>query len=86
MSYSIKLHPSVNKFLRKCPGNLADRIAAKFRLLTVDPFMFLESFSESKVYKLRIGDYRALVDVDTNRKIIFIRLIEYRRRIYKKLK
>ena len=60
---------------------LAKRIRAKFLLLTEHPFRYLERF-EGDYFKLRIGDYRALADVDIGRKIVWIRLLDHRKRIY----
>jgi len=37
---------------------------------------------EGQGYKLRIGDYRALIDVDNQRKILFVRVFDKRGRIY----
>lgn len=36
------------------------------------------------VFKLRIGDYRALIDVDTSKRVLFVRHLDHRKRIYKK--
>jgi len=84
MNFCIKLHPKVAKFLKKCDKKLEERIKNKLRLLKVDPFIFLEHYEGEKVYKLRIGDYRALIDVDTSEKKVFVRVLDHRRRIYKR--
>lgn len=85
MSYSVKLHPKVVKFLDKCDKQLAERIRNKLRLLKEEPFRFLEHYEGKDYYKLRIGDYRALIDVDTTREIIFVRVLDHRGRIYKRV-
>ena len=59
--FEVKLHPKVGKFLKKCETELAERIKAKLRLLKEDPFFYLEHY-EGDFYKLRVGDYRALID------------------------
>jgi len=53
------------------------------RLLKEEPFRFLEHY-EGDCHKLRIGDYRALIDIDTSRKIIFVRVLDHRSRIYER--
>ena len=45
---------------------------------------YLEHYEKANVYKLRIGDYRALIDVDKSRKILFVQVIDKRSRIYKR--
>ncbi len=83
MNYEIKLHPKVKKFLDKSEKNVSDRIIKKLKLLKEEPFRFLEHYEGADYYKLRIGDYRALIDVDKSRKIIFVRVLDHRSRIYK---
>jgi len=85
MSYTVKLHPQVDKFLRKSDNELSERIRNKLRLLIEEPFNNLEHYEGKDYYKLRIGDYRALIDVDTSRKITFVRYIDHRKRIYKRI-
>ena len=83
MSYEVKLHPKVYKFIDKCENQLSERIKNKLKLLKDEPFRYLEHYEGKDFYKLRIGDYRALIDVDTSRKIIFVRVLDHRSRIYK---
>ena len=82
MSYQIKFSDQAAKFFKKSPRELQERIRAKFREVANDPFRFLEHY-EGDYYKLRIGDYRALIDVDFDRKILFVRVFDKRGRIYK---
>jgi len=84
MSYQIKLHPKVVRFLNKLPSDISDRIKKKIKSIQHNPFHYLEHYEGEDFYKLRIGDYRALVDVDIDRKIVFIRVLDHRRRIYKR--
>ncbi len=83
MTYEIKLSPDVNTFLEKCEKQLIDRIKNKLRMLKENPFHFLEHYEGDDFYKLRIGDYRALVEVDTSHKIVLVRHLDHRKRIYK---
>jgi mRNA-degrading endonuclease RelE of RelBE toxin-antitoxin system len=64
MSYRVRLHPNVARFLRKSPSHV-HRINKKLQDIREDPFRYLEHYEREDVYKLRIGDYRALIDVDT---------------------
>ena len=82
MTYQIKFSPQAKKFFKRLLKNIQERIKDKFRELAKDPFRFLEHY-EGQGYKLRIGDYRALIDVDNQRKILFVRVFDKRGRIYK---
>ena len=84
MSYKVKLHLKVDKFLNKLDNLLERRIINKLKLLeTDDPFRHLEFYEKEKCHKFRVGDYRLLIDVDTTRKLIFVRVLDHRKRIYK---
>ena len=82
MSYSIEWHPQAFKFLENLPMDIAERILEKLDIVKEEPFRFLQHF-EGEHYKLRIGDYRALIDIDFKQKILFIRVLDKRSRIYK---
>jgi len=84
MKFKVKIHPKVDKFLSKSPNHLSDRIKRKFLLLKQDPFRYLEHYEGEKCYKLRIGDYRALIDVSIPSKIVYVRVLEHRSNIYKR--
>lgn len=78
------MHPTVAKFLEKAPRGVADRIKDKLRQLRDKPFRYMEHYASGDVHKLRIGDYRALIDVDIRRNILFVQVIDRRDRIYKR--
>ena len=84
MTFTIMLHPRVDRFLRKLEHAVAKRIRKKLRLLQHEPFRFLEHHEGADVFKLRIGDYRALIDVDSTKRIVYVQHLDHRRRIYKK--
>lgn len=81
MSYYIIWHPKAAKYLESLPHGTAKRILDKFDEVAVDPFRYLEHF-EGEGYKLRIGDYRAILDVDLQNKILKVRVFDKRGRIY----
>jgi mRNA interferase RelE/StbE len=80
--YEVKFSSQAKKFFKRLPKDIQERIKDKFREVAKDPFHFLEHY-EGQGYKLRIGDYRALIDVDNERKILFVRVFDKRGRIYK---
>ncbi len=80
--YEIKFSSSSAKFFRKLQTNLQDRIRAKFKEISLDPFRFIEHY-EGDYYKIRIGEFRALVDIDKANKLILVRVFDKRGRIYK---
>lgn len=82
MPYEVKLHPQAVGFLNSCLPEIRDRIKKKLQILQENPFHYLEHF-EGDYYKLRIGDYRALIDVDFKLKVIKVQVLDHRKRVYK---
>ena len=83
MTFNIEWHSNARKFLRKLPFEIAKRIVKKIKKVKENPFRYLEHY-EGDGYKFRIGDYRALIDVDFENKILKIRVLDKRGRIYKR--
>jgi len=84
MTYRVKLHPKVTKFLKKLDNHIEERIREKLHLLHHDPFHYLEHYESENCYKFRIGDYRTLIDINKQRKLVFVRVLNHRKNIYKK--
>ena len=83
MTYNIEFSSNAKKFLKKLSQNESLRIIEKFEEIKINPFRYLEHY-EGDYHKIRIGDYRALVDIDAQRKILFVRVFDKRGRIYKR--
>lgn len=81
MSYEIIWYPKAAKYVERLPKNIAQHILDKLDDVSKDPFRYLEHF-EGEGYKLRMGEYRALIDVDFEKKILKIRVLDIRGRIY----
>jgi mRNA interferase RelE/StbE len=82
MTYRLRIHKRAEQFLQRCPKHLERRIRSKLALLKEDPFAYLVHFERKDVYKLRIGNYRALVDVEDD--VVSVQYIDHRKRIYKR--
>jgi len=82
MSYSVEWHPKVRKFLHKLPNDISKRIVMKMRDVRDNPFHHLEHYEGKDYYKLRVGNYRMLIDVDFKNKVLFVRVLGHRGNIY----
>ena len=49
-----------------------------------NPFRYFVKLEARLDYKLRVGNYRAIADINKKEKIITINLIGHRRNVYKK--
>ena len=80
--YEAVFDPEALDFLEKSEKQLAKRIWDKIMSAKENPHHFFERLAERKDYKLRIGDYRAIADIDDSRKKIEIILIGHRKNVY----
>jgi len=83
--YKIEWSKRADAELSKLPKDVVVRIIKKVDLIISEPFHFLEHYEGEDVYKLRIGDYRVLIDVDFSNKILKIQVVGHRKKIYKNL-
>ena len=81
MSYEIIWSPKAAKYVEDLPLEISKRIIQKLDNVTKDPFHYLEHF-EGEGYKLRVGEYRAIIDVDFQKRILKVRIFDIRGRIY----
>ena len=82
MTYLVKFDKNPEKFLFSLEDKEFDRIINKLDEVKENPFRYLDHF-EGKYYKLRIGDYRLLMDIDFEKKLLLVRIFDKRGRIYK---
>jgi mRNA interferase RelE/StbE len=83
MGYDIEFSSKSKKFLKSLDRTVSLRIIEKINLLRENPFRYLEHY-EGDYYKLRIGDYRALIDINFEDKILIIQVLDKRGRVYKR--
>lgn len=68
--------------LNNLDKDIKQRIWDKLHQCKENPFRFLEHLEEIQGFKLRVGDYRAIVDVDKSTKTIIVLKIGHRKNIY----
>ena len=86
MKFSVEWHKQALKSLEKISPELIERILNKFDEVAENPFRYLEHLESDRVYKLRVGDYRFLIDVDFTNKILFVQYFDHRKKVYDYLK
>ena len=80
--YSIQIEKNAEDFLKKLQKKDAEIILNKIYFIRENPYRFLKRLQGEKLWRLRIGDYRAVVDVIVSvNKIVVIR-IGHRKNVY----
>jgi len=62
---------------------VAKRIIQKIESTRSEPHRFFVRLVGRTEYKLRVGDYRIIADIEENRRVIVVRSLGHRRNIYK---
>jgi mRNA interferase RelE/StbE len=72
-----------DRFLKKAEQTLAGRITEKLKDLRFCPIPSdAKRLFNSRLWRIRVGDYRILYEVDFDRKTIGIEKIDHRSRVY----
>ena len=85
--YQINFQPSVEKDLRKLSSENSDRLLARIEELANDPLpvQSLKLKGTEGLYRIRVGDYRIVYEVDLLTKSILIHYVRHRREVYRDL-
>jgi mRNA interferase RelE/StbE len=87
MTWDIKWSPTATKQLEKINKsnkNIAQRIVEKLEEITDNPFNFTDKLQGSDLRKLRVGNYRVIMNLEEQKITIFVVDVGHRSNIYKK--
>ncbi len=82
MTYTLTFEKKALEELNRLEKEIKERIWNKLQLCKENPFRFLEHLEEIDGFKLRVGDYRAIVDVDNSLRTINVLKVGHRKNIY----
>jgi len=80
--YELIFDKKAINFLLKLEKKDKTRIWNKLEKCKSEPFRYLKHLENTKGYKLRVGEYRIIIDVDNGIKILNILKIGNRKNIY----
>jgi mRNA interferase RelE/StbE len=83
MNYDLIFDEIFIKSINKLPKLLKERIWKKLQQTKQNPYHFFIKLTGREEYKLRVGDYRIIADINDNKLIILLLHVDHRRRIYK---
>lgn len=82
--YLIEIVPKAEKEFLKLTESIQVRVRKKVLLLENNPRPFgCKKLKETKYYRLRVGDYRAIYHIDDSSKIVTVLSIAHRKEVYK---
>jgi len=83
MAFDVKWTSKAKKSLEKIERNITTRIITKVEFIKKDPLFYLKKLVDKEIWRLRVGDYRILIDIDFENKILYILEVGHRKNIYK---
>jgi mRNA interferase RelE/StbE len=83
MTYEILFSDKAFQQLKKLDRTVQERIIATLERIRIRPEIHVTRLVGDPGYRLRIGDYRVILDIDRERLLILVLKVGHRKRIYK---
>ena len=80
--YSIQIEENAGKFLKKLSQKDRNIILKKLNSIRENPFRFLKRLHGEKLWRLRVADYRVIIDVIISANKIIVLRIGHRKNVY----
>jgi len=80
--YSIQIEKNAEDFLKKLQKKDAELILNKLYSIRDNPFRFVKRLQGEKLWRLRIADYRAIMDILISMNKIIVVRIGHRKNVY----
>ena len=84
MTYKITFSDFKDKKLDKLSKEIQKRIISTLKRCKIRPYPHVKKLVGSKYFRLRVGDYRVILDIIDNKLIIHVIELGHRKNIYKK--
>lgn len=85
MAYQIVWDELAVEDIRSIETIIRQRIIKKIRSIEEHPFTFVDHLTGFPLFKLRVGDYRAVLDINHKTNKITILLVGHRSKVYDQL-
>ena len=82
MVFTVLLHPKAAKELEKIENTTKTRIVERLRDLKDNPERVGKILRQSNFWSLRVGDYRAIYEIDRTRRQVVVLFIGHRKKVY----
>ena len=80
--YSVEFSQTAEKQFYKLEKNIQERIIDVLERISIRPYHFIKRKQGTPFFILRIGEHRAILDINENIKKIFVVEVGHRKNIY----
>ena len=86
--YKVLFKPSVEKDLQRLPKTTVARAMGRMEALGDNPFppACAKLSASERLYRIRVGDYRIVYEVDSQVGVVTIHHVRHRREVYRRLR
>ena len=82
MTYQVLFSDLALKQLKKLDGETRQRIITTVERIRIRPDAYIKKLVGDEGYRLRVGDYRVILDVDKEQLIVLVLRIVHRKSVY----
>ena len=82
MTYEIIFSDAALKQLKKLEKNTQERIISTLERIRIRPQSYVTKLVGDSVYRLRVGDYRVILDIDEGVFVVLVIKVGHRKKIY----
>jgi mRNA interferase RelE/StbE len=82
MTYSVIFSDNARKQIKKLERDVQERIISALERIRIRPGAYVTKLVGDPGYKLRVGDYRVIMDIDNNELQILVLKVGHRKNIY----
>jgi len=83
MTYTVLISKSAAKQLESLEPEVRKRIVSALERIRIRPEKFVKKLVGSPGYRLRVGDYRVIIDIEHDKLLILVIKVGHRKNIYK---
>lgn len=80
--FQVEITDTAEHFLKKLPKKDAEIILNKIYSIRKNPYRFLKRLQGDKLWRLRISDYRAIIDIIVSMNKMIVIRIGHRKNVY----
>jgi len=86
-NYKVVFKPSIEKDLKKLPKEVVVRALGRIQTLADTPFPpgAVKLSGADRLYRLRVGDYRVVYEVEKEREVVIVHYVRHRQEAYRRL-
>ena len=82
MSYEVEITEPAKKQLRKLEREIQERISAALERIRIRPDSYVSKLVGDNSYKLRVGDYRIIMEINRAEQRILVHKVAHRKNVY----